>query len=91
MHTYTYSQLLDICTMCANTNTEIRMRANCLQGSGDHREITLKQKRGEIEEKCFILLNILNVRVEMRCNQDDPDVVYNIIQGGGLRARVSTY
>ena len=25
---------------------------------------------------------------EMRCNRQDPDTVYNIIQGGGLRARV---
>ena len=28
----------------------------------------------------------LDVRAEMRCNREDPDAVYNIIQGWVLRA-----
>ena len=47
----------------------------------------------EIEGKCFISFNIFLILkcMEMRCNRDDPDTdsdtVYNIIQGGGLRAK----
>ena len=38
---------------------------------------------------CGKMLNFIehfNVRGEMRCNREDPDAVYNIIQGGGLKA-----
>ena len=43
------------------------------------------------KENCGKMLNFiehLNVRGKMRCNREDPDTVYNIIQGGGLRARL---
>ena len=40
-------------------------------------------------EKCFILLNIYYVRGEMMCNREDPDAVYNIIQGYKMSTLVS--
>ena len=38
--------------------------------------------------KMLHFIEHLNVRGEMRCNREDPDAVYNIIQGWVLRARM---
>ena len=45
------------------------------------------QKREGKLWKMLHFIEHLNVRGEMRCNREDPDAVYNIIQGGVLSAR----